>query len=902
MKKKLTSLAVAMSLILTIVFSCVGNVVSFAKTISESDYPFANNRVNSKLDYEATGTNVSGITTYRVTSDKFVVKEGTLAVELEHLGKSSQGKNPYFRYKTLDRAENMKGMLIYIDNSENEEIKLGFTPHLDATYELADGAKYYILGDKTYEEFSYDKNGTITLAKGFKGKVVVPFSNFNSIDTNNITGFRITFINVPNDETRHIYFDDFAYIGEEFTDGEINPDKFPYTLIDMWDEYDYSDATPFKVVGDTLPGNLYIKDSYLFAGLDNANDKSGFSVALTPTYSAKYDAAYFAIDAREVSDTSVSFKAIWSIKGNTCAVKKGAAYFVRLEDGRVFKYTAEEEGKIVLPPDASSFKAEVAVPYESLVLSGTETAAGKPDITGLQITFDGIDADGSDEIGFNAIGFVKTPENGFIVPPKMTGTVVPKNELLIDMDRETKLLLTGSEELKNLYGCGAGVDQRDISYEGGKLGIPISGNPYFTWNLTGANSYQGVSFDLDIIEAKKSVNLSLNFNANKQTGVIGKGEIYYLYSEHDGLYYKYYQTEEGAKSGTIFIPTNFKGKIIIPFVSVLDSATKEEMTLSASTSLRIELKDLNGTNKNKFIRFSNLVLHKSDDWIGDKAYKIDIGISHVKVMQEAEYDLSKPQPESDAYKGYVFRDWSDFYAFSFTDESSYKGTAQKIMATCDFTSRNIISSFSLSGSWTNYGYNAMMVWLDTTHAPGAKMQVYMGGTGNDGKSLGFCTLNDKSKVFLYNEKLGKAKLATVNGQELMLDGYKGWVIFPMTQFATANEPNVYERIALEEGWGGGIYIGGMKEGDYIIADQSQACFFEAPSEIDTFVPHIGFTGTKTITGNTYMHFYDGTYIIVGSSASTGIEIFDIVVIAAILGTTSLCVGIFAGKRRKKASK
>ena len=901
MKKRLTSLAVAISLISTIVLTCVGNVVGFAATITESNYPFANNRVNLKLDYESPGTDVSNITTYRITNDKFAVKEGTLAVELEHLGKSSQGKSPYFRYKTIDRAENMLGMLIYIDNSENEDIKLGFTPHLDSILELNEKAKYYLLGDKTYEEFTYDKNGTITIAKGFKGKIVVPFSNFKDIDTNDITGFRITFISVPNDETRHIYFDDFGYIGEKFTDGEISPDKFPYTLIDMWDEYDYSDASPFKAVGDTLPGNIYIKDSYVFVGLDNANDKSGFSLALDSTYSAKYDAAYFAVDARAVSDTSIAIKAVWSIKDNTCAIKKGAEYYVRLEDGRVFKYTAEEEGKINLPSDVSALRAEVAVPYESLVLSGTSTAAGKPDITGLQITFDGIDANGTNEIGFNAIGFVKTPEIGFIVPPKMTGTVVPKNELLIDMDRETKLLLTGSEELLNLYGCQSGVDQRDISYEGGKLGIPISGNPYFTWTLTGANSYQGVSFDLDIVDAKKSVNLSLNFNANKQTGVIGEGEIYYLYSEHDGLYYKYYQTEAGAKAGTILIPANFKGKVIIPFASVIDSATKEEMVLSASTSLRIELTDLNGTNKNKFIRFSNLVLHKSDDWIGDKAYKIEVGVSHIKVLKDAEFDLTQPQPQSDAYVDYVFQDWSEFYVHSFTDESSYSGTAQKIMATCDFTSRNIISGLGLGGSWTNYGYNALMVWLDTTHAPGAKMQVYMGGTGGDGKSLGFCTLNDNSKVFLYNEKLGKAKLATVNGQELILDDYKGWVIFPMTQFSTSKEPYVYERIALEREWGGGIYIGGMMEGDYIIADQSQACFFEAPSVIDTFVPHIGFTGTKTITKNTYMHFYDGTYIIVGSAA-TGVEIFDIVVVAAILGTTSLFVGIFAGKRRKKASK
>lgn len=901
MKKKLTSLAVAMSLILTIVFSCVGNVVSFAKTISESDYPFAKNRVSVKLDYESTGTDIGSITTYRVANDKFAVKEGTLAVQLEHLGKSSQGKSPYFRYKTLDRAENMEAMLIYIDNSENEEIKLGFTPHLDSTFELNEGAKYYLLGDKTYEEFAYDKNGTITLKEGFKGKVVIPFSNFKDVDTNDITGFRITLLNTPNDETRHIYFDDFAYIGEEFTDGEINPDKFPYTLIDMWDEYDYSDVSPFKVVGDTLPGNLYVKDSYLFVGLDNANDKSGFSLALSPTYSAKYDAAYFAVDARAVSDTSISLKAVWSIKDNTCAVKKGAAYFVRLEDGRVFKYTAVEEGVIALPADVSSLKAEVAVPYESMVLSGTETAVGKPDITGLQITFNGINADGSDEIGFNAIGFVKTPENGFIVPPKMTGTVVPEKELLVDMNHETKVLLTGSEELLNLYGCQSGVDQRDISYEGGKLGIPISGNPYFTWTLTGANAYQGVSFDLDIIDAKKSVNLSLNFGAGGKTGVIGKNEIYYLYSEHDGLYYKYYQTEAGGKAGTILIPANFKGKVIVPFASVIDSATKEEMVHSVSSSLRIEFTDLNGTNKNKFIRFSNVVLHKSDDWIGDKAYKIEVGISHIKEINDADFDLEQTQPESDSYKGFIWKDYTDFYKSTFTTEGAYSGTAQKLTALSDFTSRNIVSGNQLRGSWTNYGINAFMIWIDSSNAPNAKMQMYTGGNDKDGNSLGFNTLSSESKVFLYNEKLGKAKLATVNGQELMLDGYKGWVIFPMTQFSNSTDPKAMEKTSLVYGWGMNVYIGGMSEGDYFIIDQSQVCFFEAPSEIDTFVPEVGYTGTKTITGNRYMPTLDGGYIIVGSAA-TGVERFDIIVVAAILATTSLSVGIFAGKRRKKASK
>ncbi len=902
MKKRLTSLAVAMSLISTIVLGCVGNIVGFAATIAEDKYPYANNRVNVKLDYSSTGTDTSTITTYRFTNDNFAVKEGALVVTLNHMGNSSTGKNPYFRYKTIDRAEAMNAMSIYIDNSENGDIKLGFTPHLDTTYTVAEGSKYYLISDAgAYEEFTYDSHGTVTIVAGYKGKIVVPFTNFTGIDVNDVTGFRITLISVPADESKNLYFDDFSYIGEAYANGEIAPEKFPYTLEDMWSEYDYSDASPFEAVGDTLAGNIYVKDGKVFIGLDNANEKSGFSVALDPTYSAKYDAAYFAIDAAEVEDTSISLKAVWSIEGNTCAVKKGGDYYVRLEDGRVYKYTASEEGIITLPSDIGALKAEVAVPYESIVLSGTSTAVGKPDITGLTITFNGISADGTDEIGFTNIGFVKTPENSFIVPPKMTGTVVPESQLLVDMNRETKLLLTGSEELLNLYGCQSGVDQRDISYEGGKLGIPISGNPYFDWSLTGANGYQGVSFDIDIIDAKKSVNLSLNFTANKQTGVIGEGEVYYLKSDHDGLYYKYYQTEAGEKAGTILIPANFKGKVIVPFESLINNVTKEDMVLSASTTLKITLTDLNGTNRKKFIRFSNLMLHKSDDWIGDKAYKIEVGISHIKEINDADFDLEQPQPESDSYKSFIWKDYTNFYKSTFTTEGAYSGTAQKLTALSDFTSRNIVSGNQLGGSWTNYGVNAFMIWIDASNAPNAKMQMYTGGNDKDGNSLGMNYLSSDSKIFLYNERLGKAKLATVNGQELMLDGYKGWVIFPMTQFFSSKDPKAMEKIALVYNWGMNVYIGGMNEGDYFIIDQSQVCFFEAPSEIDTFVPEVGYTGTKTITGNRYMPTLDGGYIIVGSAA-TGVDTIHLVVIAALIGTASLGVGLFAGKRRKKSSR
>lgn len=895
MKKRLTSLIVAIAMVSTIILGSVGSLVGLAATIDKSGYPFANNRELIKLDFSTTGTNLSDISVRLITTDNFAIEEGVLKVTQNHIN-----SNAYFRYKTAGRAESALGMSIHIDNRENGAVSFGFVPHLDSTFTVASGAKYYLISDAgVYEEFAYNSSGKIDIPAAYSGKIVVPFSNFTGIDVQYITGFRVNLTGVAKDESKHLYFDNFAYIGEVYSAGEISPDEFPYTLEDSWDEFDYTSVSPFSPVGAVVDGAFSVKNGSFCVGLDTVGAGNGFSMNLTSTYSSKYDAAYFVIDPSSVS-SDIMIKAVWAIKGNTCTVKAGGDYYVRLSDGRVFKYQATSEGEIRLPSGISKYIAEVAVPFDSMVLSGTETGAGKPDITGLTVTFDGLTANGSDEIAFNSFGYVKATSNSFYVPPKMTGTVVPEAELLVNMKLETKTLLTGAEELLYLYGCETGVDQRDISYAGGKLGIPISGNPYFTWTVSGANAYQGVSFEIDVLDVKKSVNLSLAFTASSKTGTIKEGGIYYLKSDHDGLFYKYYQTEAGAKSGVVEIPMNFKGKVIVPFESLNESETNTAFTPTSSTTLRIDLKGLNGTNKKKFIRFSNLVLHKSDDWIGDNAYKIPVGISNVKVVNKAEWDLSTEQPQSDSDKAYIWKDYTEFYTHSFTTESAYSGTAQKILAMSDFTSRKIVSGNALTGSWTNYSVNAFMIWIDTTHAPNANMQFYTSGADKEGKTTGTNWLGADSKVFLYNEKTGKAKLATISGQDVYLDGYKGWIILPVRSFKDA-DPAKYasiDDISLTRGFGMNVYIGGMKTGDYIIVDQSQVILFEAPSEMPTFIPDIGYLDTDQITGETYIPMLDGSYIS-GGSAATGVETIDVVCAVAVLGTVSLGVGIYSGKRKKE---
>ncbi len=78
MKKKIVSLLVALTLV---AISVLGSLAGFAATINKEAYPYVNNKIELKLDYETTGTTTDSISTYKIVKKRnFVIENGALSV------------------------------------------------------------------------------------------------------------------------------------------------------------------------------------------------------------------------------------------------------------------------------------------------------------------------------------------------------------------------------------------------------------------------------------------------------------------------------------------------------------------------------------------------------------------------------------------------------------------------------------------------------------------------------------------------------------------------------------------------------------------------------------------------------------------------------------------------------
>lgn len=889
MKKKIMSLVVAMALIMVSVLGSLVGIVGVAKTITKSEYPFANYKTVLKYDFTTTGTGTSDFTTKKISKSY-----AGADADVFKITQAKSGSGVVVQFKNVGSASGCNGIMVDIDNSANNtEITLGFKPFTTSTLSVTADAKYYLISKSgTYEEFDY--SGAIKISAKYNGTIVVPFSNFkvgtNALSADAVTGAEIELTNVPVDTDKQLIFDNLSYVGAEREAGEI--DEFPYTLENVWDEYEFidnmGDVTP---VGALSASSLTAQEGYLKVNMAAAGTADGFKMSLTSKYAPEYDAAYFKVDTADMA-SAIKLKAVWSISGNTCVIKNGADYYLRTSDGLMYKKTASSEGVVTIPAGKT---VEVAVPYESLVLSGTSTGAGKPAITGLTVTFADAESDSAKNLYFSDFGFVKKTGNGFYIPPVMTGEVVTKNQLIVDMDRETKLVNDGTTGIgaASFSGAESGVDQRDISYEGGRTGIPVSGNPSFKWALSFSKDYQGVSFDIDTTAIPQAINLGLMFTQSTTYGVIGAGKPYFLKNDLDGLYYMYYQTSAGEENACIYLPTNFKGKVIVPFSSLIPADSELAFTSSANMGLTITLKGLNGTDKNRYIWFDNLIQHKTDDNIGDNAYKIPSGVSSIREENKMDSDESPENPMANVYWQYAHA--TDFIN-SFTKDGAYSYTGQKLQAIRDIGGDVNLWGAGYGGSWTCTGKNAIMFWIDTTNAPNMtfKPMVFLSRykENEDGQiSMGRYLINSDSKIFLYNESRQKSKLATVSGNRIALSGYKGWIVIPFSQLVpdpgAAN--GTFEEMSLVRSVGLQFMINGMKNGQYVVFDESRLVLFEAPSEIPTWIPGMGYTGDSNITGDS------GS---IDGSAATGNAVADTVCVAALIGMTAIGAGFYTKKRKK----
>lgn len=887
MKKKIVSLLVALTLV---AISVLGSLAGFAATINKEAYPYVNNKIELKLDYETTGTTTDSISTYKIVKKgNFVIENGALSVV-----QAKSGSDVYFRYTNIAASIDNKALTYTVDNSANNtEITLGIKPFSSGTMTVVSGAKYYRISGTTYEELDYNSTGEVKIPAGGKVTIVVPFENFTvggyELYPTNVTGVLVGLNSIPVDKSKKIKFDNFGYIGKEYQNGEIPASEFPYTMENRWNEYDFAALPSLTLKGNVDADNISVSEGSLKLNLSNANVGDGFALGLTKTYSNKYDAAYFSVDNRSTSN--VKFEAVWAINGNTVEIKNGGDYYYKTSEGLYFKKKAPAEGVLEIPAGMS---VDVAVPYESLVLSNTQTGAGKPTITGVTLTFASDATDSSRNIYFNNFGYVKKFDNSFIIPPLMTGTLVNKNNVIVDMDREIKVVNDGTITVASMTGGQAGVDERDISYAGGRIGIPVSGNPKFKWTLSSSMIYQGISFDIDASNSPVAVNLLLQFTEGTSSGVVGKGKVYFLYNQVDGNYYKYVQTET---DGTLVLPQNFKGKIIIPFESLKGVST------SVNLSINITLKELNGTDKTRFIWFDNLIQHRTDDNIGDKAYKIETSVANIREEHKMDSDESPESPMDTAYWMYAH---SEYFLNSFTTDGAYSYTGQKMIAVKDVKGDVNCWGATFAGSWTCTGRNALMVYIDASNAPNMDFKPLFfvsrykkivteenGEKVTKPVSMGSYTITKDSNVLLYNERTGKSKLATVSGNRLLLDGYKGWVIFPLSGLVPTGTSNQgsFEEISLVRSIGMQMMIKGFNEGDYVVFDESRMVLLQAPSVTKTWIPTIGYIEGDDIK--------DPNVILAQGGIPTGNTAVDTATVAALVGITALGFGVYTFKKRKK---
>ena len=885
MKKKIVSLVAALSIAAVSILGSLAGLIGTAASISKNDYPYSNRVVVIKQNYSTTATSKIPFYTVKYSKSDLNIADGVLNIVRKWAGEGVK-----FGHKHVDTGEGSVAMVYDIDNSGNEEITIRFTPYSNTTYSIKKGGYYYLISSSgSYQRESYNENGEISIAAGYKGTMVVPFDNFRvgsaKMDPALITGFNVELSGVGKNASKTIKFDNFGYIGRERYPDEIDPSEFPYTLNNRWDEYDFKTLPAVSGVGGLSGGKMSVENETLKVSLSGAGKNDGFSLKLSDKYSAEYDATYFKVDATELSG-SINLKTVWKINGNDCALKKGAAYYLRTSDGICYKKSASSEGVVTI---TGGNVTEIAIPYESIVIKGSSTKVSAPDVTGVTVTFENV-PNADVNLYFDDFGYVKKTSNSFIIPPVISGTVVTKDNVIVDMERETKVINDGTTIIQYLENCEKGVDERDVSYEGGRTGIPYSGNPEFTQALSSTKDYQGISFDLDTTEVSVPINLGLTFTQGSGYAVIGEGKPFFLYNEHDGLYYRVYQTGEGAKMGIIEIPANFKGKVIVPFSSLVGPTG--EAFEHGNMSLTVSFKDLNGNDRSKFIWFDNITQHKTDDNIGDKAYKIPSLASNIRVEHTMDSDESPESPMSSQY--WIYAHGTDFKN-SFVKEGALNYTCQKLLAIRDIGGAVNLWGASFAGSWTAYGRNALMVYYDSSNCQSMVFKPMVFMATYEGESLGRWTVNSNSKIFLYREDLGMSKLATISGNNIVLNGYKGWIVIPLTQLVpdeATNKDKSFENVSLVRSIGYQMMISGMKEGEYLLFDEARLVFWEAPSVIPTWIPEVGYTGKDYITGSA-----GGS---IGSGAATGNAVADTVAVAGLIGLASLGFAFYGSKKKKKA--
>ena len=266
-------------------------------------------------------------------------------------------------------------------------------------------------------------------------------------------------------------------------------------------------------------------------------------------------------------------------------------------------------------------------------------------------------------------------------------------------------------------------------------------------------------------------------------------------------------------------------------------------------------------------------------------------------------DESPESPMASAY--WIYAHATDFLN-SFTTEGAHSYTGQRMVAIRDVKGDVNCWGATYAGSWTCTGRNAIMVYYDASHAPNMdfKPMIFLnryqevqttdanGDPVTLGTSMGRYKINANSGVLLYNERTGKSKPATVSGDRLILDGYKGWVIYPLAGLVpdgTAGNGS-FEEISLVRSISMQMMVRGFNEGEYVIFDESRMVLLQAPSAIKTWVPSIGYIEGDDIK--------DPNDILQGAGVPTGNTVADTATVAALVGLTALGFGVYTFKKRK----